>query len=131
DNPNPVPLQNVSVEANIVDMIAETTVCQTYKNVEKDTIEAIYKFPLYEAAAVCGFEAEIDGKKKVKGIVKEAKQAAKEYNEAIEQGHGAYLVEEEHPDIFQCSVGNITPDQTIVIRITYVTELKHDAESEK
>ncbi|CAG8822282.1 22264_t:CDS:2, partial [Cetraspora pellucida] len=49
--PNPIPLQNVSVEANIVDMIAETMVCQTYKNVEKDAIEAIYKFPLHEAAA--------------------------------------------------------------------------------
>ncbi|CAG8794717.1 14940_t:CDS:2, partial [Dentiscutata erythropus] len=102
----------------------------TYKNVEQKTIEAIYKFPLHEAAAVCGFEAEIDGKKKVKGIVKEAKQAAKEYNEAIQQGHGAYLLEEELQDIFQCSIGNITAGQTVVIKITYVTELKHDAESE-
>ncbi|CAG8591291.1 17200_t:CDS:2 [Dentiscutata erythropus] len=106
------------------------TVCQTYKNVEQKTIEAIYKFPLHEAAAVCGFEAEIDGKKKVKGIVKEAKQAAKEYDEAIQQGHGAYLLEEQLPDIFQCSIGNITAGQTVVIKITYVTELKHDAEFE-
>ncbi|KAF0469430.1 vWA-like protein [Gigaspora margarita] len=126
----PVPLQNVSVEANIVDMITETTVCQTYKNVEQNTIEAIYKFLLHEAAAVCGFEAEIDGKRKVKEVVKEAKQAAKEYDEAIQQGHGAYLLEEQHPDIFQCSIGNITAGQTVVIRITYVTELKHDAETE-
>ncbi|CAG8798689.1 4221_t:CDS:2, partial [Racocetra persica] len=129
--PKSVLLRNVSVEADIVDMIAETTVCQTYKNVEKNTIEAIYKFPLHEAAAVCAFEAEIDGKKKVKGIVKEAKQAAQEYDEAIQQGHGAYLLEEQLPDIFQCSVGNITTGQTVVIKITYVTELKHDAESEK
>ncbi|CAG8800567.1 9811_t:CDS:1, partial [Racocetra fulgida] len=56
----------------------------TYKNVEKDSIEAIYKFPLHEAAAVCGFEAEIDGKKTIKGIAKEAKQAAQEYDEAIQ-----------------------------------------------
>ncbi|CAG8589419.1 352_t:CDS:2 [Dentiscutata erythropus] len=130
DREKPVPLQNVSVEANIVDMIAETTVCQTYKNVEQNTIEAIYKFPLHEAAAVCGFEAEIDGKKKVKGIVKEAKEAAKEYDEAIQQGHGAYLLEEQLADIFQCSIGNITAGQTVVIRITYVTELKHDADTE-
>ncbi|KAF0432273.1 von willebrand domain-containing protein [Gigaspora margarita] len=118
----PVPLQDVSVEAN-------TTVCQTYKNVEKNTIEAIYKFPLHEAAAVCGFEAEIDGKRRVKGIVKEAKQAAKEYDEAIQQGHGAYLLEEQFPDIFQCSIDNITAGQMVAIRITYVTELKHDAET--
>lgn len=60
------------------------TISQTYKNVEKNTIEALYKFPIHEAAAVCGFEAEIDGQRKIKGIVKEAKEAAKEYTEAIQ-----------------------------------------------
>ncbi|PKC76294.1 hypothetical protein RhiirA1_528033 [Rhizophagus irregularis] len=127
----PIPLQNVAVEANIVDMIAEVTISQVYKNIEEDTIEALYKFPIYEAAAICGFEAEIDGQRKVKGIVKEAKEAAKEYTEAIQEGHGAYLLESESEDVFQCSVGNITSGQTVVIKITYVTELKHDSESEK
>ncbi|RIB23991.1 hypothetical protein C2G38_2139476 [Gigaspora rosea] len=130
-HPYSVPLQNVSVEANIVDMIAETTVCQTYKNIESNSIEAIYKFPLHEATAVCKFEAEIDGKRKIQGIVKEAKQAANEYDEAIQQGQGAYLLEQHQSDVFQCSIGNITSGQTIVIKITYVTELKHDAETEK
>ena len=48
------------------------------------TIEAIYKYPIHEAAAICGFEAEIDGNRTVKGIVKEAQQAAKEYDEAVQ-----------------------------------------------
>ncbi|GBB90903.1 hypothetical protein RclHR1_00180041 [Rhizophagus clarus] len=126
----PIPLQNVVVEANIVDMIAEVTISQNYKNIEKDTIEALYKFPIYEATAVCGFEAEIDGQRKVRGIVKEAKEAAKEYTEVIQEGHGAYLLESESEDVFQCSVGNITSGQTVVMKITYVTELKHDSESE-
>ncbi|RGB40837.1 von Willebrand factor type A domain-containing protein [Rhizophagus diaphanus] len=126
----PIPLQNVVVEANVVDMIAEVTISQTYKNVEKDTIEAFYKFPIYEAAAICGFEAEIDGRK-IKGIVKESKEAAKEYTEAVQKGYGAYLLESESEDVFQCSVGNITSGQTVIIKITYVTELKHDSETEK
>ncbi|RIB15448.1 hypothetical protein C2G38_1579317 [Gigaspora rosea] len=131
NNSIPIPLQKVSAEVNIVDMIAQVTVSQTYKNIENETIEAIYKFPLHEAAAVHDFEAEIDENRKVKGIVKEAEQAAKEYDEAVQQGYGAYLFEEELPDIFQCSVGNIEAGQTVVIRITYVTELKHDAETEQ
>ena len=61
----------------------KVTIIQTYKNVEKNTIEAQYKFPIYEAAAVCGFEAEIDGRK-IKGVVKEAKEAAESYTEAIQ-----------------------------------------------
>ncbi|CAJ0651743.1 13712_t:CDS:10 [Entrophospora sp. SA101] len=116
-----IPLQNVKVEANVVDMIAE----------EDKNIEALYKFPIYEAAAICDFEAEIDGKYKVKGIVKEAKQAASDYNEAIEKGYSAYLLEEQLSDVFQCSIGNLKSNQTVVIKITYVTELKHDSENEK
>ncbi|RGB40835.1 VIT domain-containing protein [Rhizophagus diaphanus] len=127
---NPIPLRNVIIGAKIVDMIAEVTIRQTYKNVERDTIEAFYKFPIYEAAAICEFEVEIDGRK-IKGIVKESKEAAKEYTEEVQKGHGAYLLESESEDVFQCSVGNITSGQTVVIKITYVTELKHDSESEK
>ncbi|CAG8712748.1 4371_t:CDS:2, partial [Dentiscutata heterogama] len=114
-----------------VDMIAEVVISQTYTNVENDTIEAIYKFPIHEAAAVCSFEAEIDGKTKVKGIVRETEEAVKEYNTAIQEGHGAFLMNSQLPDVFECMVGNILPKQTVVISITYVTELKHDAETEK
>ncbi|CAG8773758.1 10525_t:CDS:2, partial [Acaulospora morrowiae] len=114
-----------------VDMIAEVTIQQAYKNVENNLIEGLYKFPIYEAATICGFEAEIDGRRNVKGIVKEAKEAAKEYDDAIKQGHGAYLLEEQLADVFQCTVKNIASGQTVVIKITYVTELKHDADSEQ
>ena len=40
-------------------------------------------------------------------------------------------MEERQADIFECSVGNILPEQIVTIRISYVTELKHDAETEK
>ena len=43
---------------------------------------------------MCGFEAFINGKHIV-GKVKEKEQARKEYKEAIQQGHGAYLMEEQ------------------------------------
>jgi von Willebrand factor A domain-containing protein 5 len=48
-----------------------------------------------------------------------------------QSGLGAYLLEEELPDVFQCSVGNLTPNQSIKIRITYVTELKQDTDSDQ
>ncbi|CAG8480689.1 14274_t:CDS:2 [Acaulospora colombiana] len=127
----PVPLKNVVVEANVVDMIAEVAISQTYINVEENSIEAIYRFPIHEAAAVCSFEVEIDGRRKIKGVVKESGKATQEYNDAVQQGHGAYLLEEHYPDVFECKVGNITHKQKVVIKITYVTELKHDSETEK
>lgn len=48
------------------------------------------------SVVVCGFEAFINGKHIV-GEVKEKEQAHKEYREAISQGHGAYLMDEETP----------------------------------
>ncbi|KAF0562113.1 von willebrand domain-containing protein [Gigaspora margarita] len=93
---------------------------------EKDKIEAIYEFIISDTAAVCGFEATID-KRKVIGIVKEAEQAKNEYKEAINQGCGAYLLEEQDSGIFKCSVGNIMPRQKVEIKIKYVIEIQHDA----
>ena len=45
---------------------------------------------------VCGFEAFINGKHIV-GEVKEKEQAHREYRQAISEGHGAYLMDEETP----------------------------------
>ncbi|GES87009.1 von Willebrand factor A domain-containing protein DDB_G0267758-like [Rhizophagus clarus] len=126
----PVSLRNVSVEAYVVDMIAEVKVIQTYKNVETSTIKASYKFPINESAAVCAFEAEIDGKK-IQGVVKEVQEGVIEYNDMNEKGHSAFLLEERHADIFECSVGSILPEQIVIIKFSYVVELKHDEETEK
>ena len=45
---------------------------------------------------VCGFEAFINGKHII-GEVKEKEQAHREYKQAISEGHGAYLMDEETP----------------------------------
>jgi poly [ADP-ribose] polymerase len=52
-------------------------ISQTYANDELFAIDTTYLFPLDERAAVCGFEADIAGRKIV-GEVKE-KQQAKRY----------------------------------------------------
>ncbi len=79
-------------------------------------------FPLDEGAAVCGFEAIIDGTLVV-GEVKEREAAFEMYDRAIEEGHGAFLLDEERPDVFQASVGNLLPGKEVLVRLTYVTEL--------
>lgn len=74
---------------------------QHYKNQSNCPIEAKYVFPLDEMAAVCGFEAFINDKHII-GEVKEKEVAHREYREAISQGHGAYLMDqdEETPVIY-------------------------------
>ena len=91
-----VPLQSVHIRAELIDLAAKVVVMQAYKNNSTVPIEAKYVFPLDDMAAVCGFEAFINGKHIV-GQVKEKEQAHREYKEAISKGHGAYLMDEETP----------------------------------
>lgn len=124
DGGQPLPLDKVQVRGKIVDMLAEVVVLQQYSNPHNVAVEAKYVFPLDEMAGVCGFEAFINGKHIV-GVVKEKEQAHREYKEAVAAGHGAYLLDqdEERPDVFTVSVGNLPPKSSVLIKITYVTEL--------
>ncbi len=117
-----VALAGVSVDAEVSSFCARVVVTQRYVNSESHPIEAVYAFPLDEGAAVCGFEAIIDGTLVV-GEVKEREDAFRMYDDAIEKGHGAFLLDEERPDVFQASVGNLPPGKEVLIKLTYVTEL--------
>lgn len=120
-----VPLTGVSLEAEINGFCARVAVSHRYVNRETTPIEAVYVFPLNEGAAVCGFEAVVDGTLVV-GEVQERDRAFETYDSALEQGHGAFLLDEERPDIFQASIGNLLPGKEVLVRLTYVTELAVD-----
>jgi Ca-activated chloride channel family protein len=122
----PVPLDGVSIDAELSTLCARVVVTQRFVNRETKPIEAVYVFPLDEGAAVCGFEAIIDGTLVV-GEVKEREEAFRMYDEAMERGHGAYLLDEERPDVFQASVGNLPPGKEVLLKLTYVTELTVDS----
>ncbi|RXN35111.1 poly [ADP-ribose] polymerase 4 isoform X1 [Labeo rohita] len=117
-----LPLQAVNVRCKLMDLLCQVIIFQTYTNQSAVPIEAKYVFPLEETAAVCGFEAFINGKHVI-GKVKEKEQARKEYKKAIEKGHGAYLMDQDAPDVFTISVGNLPPGATVLIKVTFITEL--------
>ncbi|XP_032372153.1 protein mono-ADP-ribosyltransferase PARP4 isoform X2 [Etheostoma spectabile] len=117
-----LPLQAVHVKCKLMDLLSQVIIFQKYTNLSPVPIEAKYVFPLDDSAAVCGFEAFINGKHVV-GQVKEKEQARKEYKQAIERGHGAYLMDQDAPDVFTISVGNLPPGATVLIKVTFVSEL--------
>eukprot|EP00079_Xenopus_tropicalis_P033572 XP_017947343.1 PREDICTED: poly [ADP-ribose] polymerase 4 [Xenopus tropicalis] len=119
---NQIPLKNIDVKGRIIDFVAEIKIFQTYINKSSVPIEAKYVFPLDGTAAVCGFEAFINGKHVI-GEVKEKEQAHEEYRAAISEGHGAYLMDQDAADVFTVSVGNLPPNAKVIIKITYITEL--------
>jgi Ca-activated chloride channel family protein len=122
---SPVPLCGVSIDAQVSGFCARVSVAHRYVNRESAPIEAVYVFPLDEGAAVCGFEAVVDGRLVV-AHVEERDKAFETYDDAIERGHGAFLLDEERPDVFQASVGNLPPGKEVLVRLTYVVELTID-----
>jgi Ca-activated chloride channel family protein len=123
-----VPLKGVAIEVKAAGVAAKVCVSQRYHNTEKVPVEAVYSFPLDESCAVCGFEVEIGGKRIV-GKVEEREKAFEKYDDAMSQGHGAFLVDQDRPNIFTASVGNLLADQEAIVRLTYVTELEQSGDA--
>ena len=118
----PVPLSGIEIRADVSSLGARVTIAQRYVNRESAPIEAVYVFPLDERSAVCGFEALIDGTLVV-GEIRTRDEAFEAYDEAMARGDGAFLLDEERPDVFVASVGNLPPGKEVLLKIVYVTEL--------
>ena len=119
------PLKHTDVEADISGFIARVTVTQTFSNPYNENIEAVYVFPLPHTAAVDALTMRI-GDRSIVGVMKRRAEARAVYEQALQQGQTASLLEQERPNIFTQSVGNIKPHQEIEIEISYVDVLNYD-----
>ncbi len=117
-----IALRGVRLRCRVAGISAKTTLEQTFVNLEDRAIEAVYTFPLPDGAAACGFEV-VFFDKVFTGVIEETDKAVEKYDDAIAEGHGAYLVEQHRPDVFSVRVGNLKPRQAVTIRLTYVMDL--------
>jgi Ca-activated chloride channel family protein len=119
------PLKHTDVEAEISGFIARVTVTQVFHNPLDETIEAVYVFPLPHKAAVDDMTMVV-GEKRIVGVIKRRAAAREIYEDALRRGATAALLEQERPNIFTQSVGNIDPGQEVRIEISYVDVLAYD-----
>lgn len=117
-----IPLKGVQVTGAIIGRSARVKVKQHFSNSESKAVEAIYKYPLPENSAVCGFKATV-GDRVWEGQIEERDKAFSQYDEALARGDGAYLLDEERPNIFTLSLGNLNPNASAIVEIDYVTVL--------
>lgn len=123
-----VPLTGVRIRVQGEGAAALVTVSQRYQNDSPRPIEAVYSFPLDEKSAVCGFKVETGGRVII-GQVEEREKAFEQYDTAIAAGNGAYLVDQNRPNIFTASVGNLKPGQEATIELSYAAELEQHGDS--
>src|SRR5262245_10255866 len=123
-----IPLEGVRIDARLAGLCSEVKVTQRYTNKESVDVEAVYVFPLEEGSAVCGFEAKV-GDRVIRGRVEEREKAFEIYDDAMAAGNGAFLLDQERPNVFTASVGNLRPKETVEITITYVALLTYEGPS--
>ncbi len=120
-----VPLLGVDVRAEVVAGHAAAVVRQRYRNDEAKPIEAVYTFPLPSKAVLTGFSMTAAGRR-IEGEVHEREDAFRRYDDAITAGHGGALLEQERPNVFTASVGNLLPGEETIIEVQYVEPLLAD-----
>jgi Ca-activated chloride channel family protein len=120
-----LPLTRMAIEADIVGIFASTTIRQTFKNPTNQALEAVYIFPLPDRAGVVAFQMTINGRV-IDGVLKERLQARREYEAALQQGYRASMMEEERPNVFTLSVGNLMPGEEAHITLTLESLLELD-----
>jgi len=116
-----MPLKSTSAEVNIVGVIADVTICQSYKNESDNPLEAVYTFPASTNAAIYAMEMTI-GDRIIKAKIEERGEARKNYEKAKSEGKRTSLLEQQRPNVFQMNVANIMPGDIINVVLKY-TEL--------
>jgi hypothetical protein len=125
-----LPQVELQAHATILATTSRTILTQTFVNPSstKGIREVKYIFPLYDRVSVVGFTCHV-GDRVIVGEVKEKEKAKHDFKTAVAKGETAGLFEQlDTADVFQTTVGNVPPAARVVVKITYLGELKHDME---
>lgn len=119
------PLKRTTVKAEISGFLSRVRVTQEFENPFKEKIEAVYTFPLPQAAAVDDMTMRV-GERTVRGRILKREEAQAVYEAARTNGQVASLLDQERPNIFTQSVANIMPGERVTVEISYVETLKYE-----
>jgi len=117
-----LPLKSISADIRIAGVIAWVTVKQVYYNSGDQPIEAVYVFPGSTRAAVHALQMKV-GERSIEARIMERAKARQDYNDALNNGQTAALLEQERPNVFQMNVGNILPGDNIEVELQYTEML--------
>ncbi len=114
-------LASTSIDATISGVIANVVVEQLYLNAGDSIVDATYVFPMSTNAAIYGMEMDVNDRTIVAEI-RRRDEAQMIFENADSAGLTASLLEQERPNVFQMSLANINPGDSITVRMVY-TEL--------
>lgn len=120
-----ISLQSVAVKGEIDGLFFGWNIIQEYKNETEGPLEIIYTFPLGWNAALLGMTAKT-GEKELAGVVVEKNEAEEKYEEAIEQGNSAILVQKSGDGLHTANLGNIAAGEAVTVRLECARLLNYE-----
>jgi len=113
-------LCDVHAHVETRDACARVTVRQVFENKTDRTVCAEYRLPLLNTGILSDVKLVI-GSTVLQGVVQARAKARKTYEDAVQQGEAAALVEQHRSDVWVCDVGNIGPKQSVRVELKYDT----------
>ncbi|MFO0737108.1 MAG: VIT and VWA domain-containing protein [Labilithrix sp.] len=120
-----LPLERTDVDVDVSGSIVGATVTQRFKNTRSTPIEVVYLFPLAQRAAVDAMEMKV-GTRTIIASIARREEARAAYQSAVREGRRAALLEQERPNMFTFSVGNIDAGATIDVKLHYFEVAQFD-----
>lgn len=117
-----LPLTALGYRCRIRSLAIRTEISQTFYNPYDVPMEATYIFPLNSDAAVTDCQLRV-GDRVIRADLAERSIARRRYQQAINDGHRAALLEENRSETFSLKVGNIAPGEAVQIRLITVGKL--------
>ena len=115
---HPIPLKSTSFTGQLKGMMTSMTMEMVFENIEDESIEAVYTFPVPDGAIFLGLTIEMTDQV-YQTIVMERKEATNAYEESVTDGNAAILVEEVSTNLYSMQIGNIPPQTEVKIKYQY------------
>ncbi|KAK4099568.1 hypothetical protein N658DRAFT_498274 [Parathielavia hyrcaniae] len=124
---NILPPLSVEVDASVLQDTAQVAVTQRFWNDSTVAIkQAAFTFPLPAGCTVTDFTCQFGTRKIIRGSVKPREEAREEFQRHIRRHDtGTGLLEQDTPEIFTTTLGNIPAKTKVKVNLTYITILKH------
>jgi len=114
---------NTNIEVEVIGSQARVEVFQQFHNQSDQWVEASYRFPLPDNAAVDQLKIEVGGRTLI-GEIQEKQQAEKIYRQAKQNGQLTSLVKQEKANQFHTRLANIGPDEIITVKIGFLQAVR-------
>ena len=118
-------LLGVAAKGSVNGLLFELSVEQRYRNPAATNIEAVYTFPLPSSAVLLDFGVTL-GDKQLTGVVVERKKAEAQYEEAIDKGDTAIMLERAGDGLLTVNLGNLMAGEEATIRYRYAQLLRFE-----